>query len=698
MKKVGRSNRWWVRGALLAPLVLAPAAVTSEGESSGPAGRISFMNITLDPASGITYRRAPSPLLLGQYDALKIKPFMSLAELHAGPLRPHGSPGAAILDYDNDGDEDVFVTNGPGRPNSLLRNQLVETGQTRFVDVGASAGIGATDMDATGVCFGDTDNDGDSDVMVLGRMEPNRLFRNNGNGSFSELAFAGVGGGNRAHTGCTMGDVNGDGLLDIFVANSFDWFHRQAIYSDLYAWNHPNDLYLNTGDNMFADASDTSGIRNLYRTPTGEGSITWAQAMVDLDADGDVDIIHGDDNGGLPPSAFAGVDRGYVQLFKNDGAGQFTNATGTSGSTLHSSAWMGVSFGDFNCDGHLDFFMSSTGDYFFPQFGIATPPGLDSSRWNLALSDGSGAYFQPAVGELIVTNFGWGTGTADYDNDGDTDIIVYGGLDTSPLQTADNPGTILVNNGCEAQFSWDQYATSETAERTLRQDVMGVALGDLNDDGFVDIVTTSGQYVPPTIPLVKMNTQWGSAFDATAFFLPVFAPIGPFEWEWMGHDAEEGMLDVKLSSASNGNNWVKLRARGSVGLTPRAVVNRDGIGAIVYFTPAGGKTVMMPVLGGSSHLSQHSLTQGFGLGAAAEGTAEILWPGGVRTRLYDVAAGERLAIPELPCDFSAAWQSRNAFRKCVNDALNDLRASGAVSRPLADRLRFSALRAYDESH
>ena len=124
--------------------------------------------------------------------------------------------------------------------------------------------------------------------------------------------------------------------------------------------------------------------------------------------------------------------------------------------------------------------------------------------------------------------------------------------------------------------------------------------------------------------------------------------------------------------------------------------NRDGIGAVVKFKPDGGKQVMYPVLGGSSHASQHSLTQGFGLGSASRGTVEILWPGGVKNRLYDVAAGERVVIPEIPCSFKSPWSSKAMYRKCVDDALADLVKNNTITGTMRNRLRTSALRAFDE--
>jgi enediyne biosynthesis protein E4 len=684
-----RSPRW-LSSKILVTLALAPSVAA--------ATPITYHDIALDPSSGITYRRGPSSTI-GAFDAVKLKPFMSLQELNASPSKSRGAPGVALLDYDRDGDLDIYATNGPGRANSLYQNQLASSGQATFVDVSVAAGVAAIDMDGTGVCYGDIDNDGDHDLMVLGRMEPNRLFRNNGGGTFTDITpTSGVGGGARSHTSCSIGDVNGDGLVDIFVANTWDWSRFDAIFNNSFAFNHTNDLYVNQGGNVFADASESSGIRVLHNVPEGDGTISWAVAMVDYDLDGDMDIMQADDQGALPPSLFAGVDRGFLQLLRNDGTGHFENVTATSGSTAAVSSWMGLSYGDLNCDGNLDFFSTSVGDYLIPQMGIPTPPGLDSSRWHLSLGSPSGAFTKTDLGALGVTPFGWGTGMADYDNDADTDIVFYGNLTINAFATADNPGVILANDGCTASFSWDQAATAATSERVERQDVQGLALGDLNNDGFVDIVHVSGQYAPETIPLVRMNSQWGSPFDATANFLPTFIPIGPLEWEWSGVEVQDGFLGVEISSGNNGNKWAKITVKGTKGLTTAGKVNRDGIGAIVKFTPSSGQTSMSPVLGGSSYSSQHALTQGFGLGSATQGTVEILWPGGTRNRLGGVLAGESLVLPEIPCNYAATWPTKNAYRMCVDNALNQLVSNNTITPAMRTRLKAGATAAYDAVH
>jgi enediyne biosynthesis protein E4 len=127
-------------------------------------------------------------------------------------------------------------------------------------------------------------------------------------------------------------------------------------------------------------------------------------------------------------------------------------------------------------------------------------------------------------------------------------------------------------------------------------------------------------------------------------------------------------------------------------------VNRDGVGAVVFFEPAGKKPVAWPVAAGSSHISQNSLSAYFGLGRARRGTLEVLWPGGVRNRLYDVKPGERVLMPELPCSFTAHWRRSSEYERCVERALADLLSAGVLDRANARRLRKSALGAYHEKH
>src|SRR5262249_39000344 len=113
-------------------------------------GGVTFRDIAAGDGAGITYRRGRSVIDEG-FDTLKRQPAYTINDIFATPIKPRGAPGVALLDFDGDGDLDIFVTNGPGRCKSLYSNQLKETGKTTFVDVAMAAGVCAADMDATGV-------------------------------------------------------------------------------------------------------------------------------------------------------------------------------------------------------------------------------------------------------------------------------------------------------------------------------------------------------------------------------------------------------------------------------------------------------------------------------------------------------------------------------------------------------------------
>ncbi len=661
---------------------------------------------------GVTYRDVSAAAGLGAYSkAFSTSTAAALQMLESSLINPipivgfgpfpmmnNGLPGVAIFDFDGDDDLDLYVTNGPGAPNSLFKNLLRETGQVSFVDVGTQAGVDATDQDSFGTCFGDTDNDGDQDLLVLGRKEPNRFFENLGNGTFQRRTGSGIGVGTTAaltSTSCSMGDVNNDGLLDIVVATSFDQTFAFAIVSELYADNEPNILYLNNGGNTFLDVTASSGILVQGGLPPGAQGITWATAIVDVDLDGDADIVFADDQGAIRPAQLGGVDRGFLHVFLNDGAGHFTDSPVILGPNS-ASEWMGLSFGDLNSDGKLDMFATSFGDYGNPDLFAPYIRGRSTSRW--FLGNGNGTFQDPGVGALLATPFGWGTSIYDYDNDADLDILFHGGLNASNFNVIhDNPGVILANDGA-ANFTWDAAAIGSTH---LRRDVRGVAVGDLDDDGFVDIATAGDFVIPPSIPLIPSPAQYGSPFDSVAFFAPImplvgFSPEGFPLFRWGGSVVAPGTFKVEMNSGGNGNGWARIRVKGSVGLTTGARVNRAGIGAVIEFQPQGGAPVMMPVVGGSSHSSQDALDKIFGLGQRSKGTVEVLWPGGVRNRLYDVRRGERILLPEIPCSFDATWRNQGEYVRCVVKALGDLRDAGVIDSRARARLLVSAIRAFGD--
>lgn len=653
---------------------------------------ITFSDIAAGDNAGITYRRIESPRD-DLFDELKQQPLYTLEDRNQTPAKSRGAPGIAILDYDNDSDLDVYVTNGPSAANSLYSNQLQETGEVTFIDVAEEAGVAATEQDSSGVSYGDIDNDGDDDLLVLGVGEPNRLFENQGDGTFVDITeYSGIDGGDKYSSSASMGDVNGDGLLDIVVGNSFNWDNQIPIFVEPFALNEHNQLFLNRGNNVFEDVSDRSGITNLagfLEEETGAASITWAIAMVDYDLDGDLDIIHADDQAGIIPAELGGVDSGLIHIFNNDGTGHFVDVT-VEANTSMTGSWMGLSFGDFNSDGYMDFFGSNLGEY-----SLLRIPGIppnQTSRWFLGQADGT--FIDPGLGNLEVTPFGWGISTLDYDNDVDTDIIFHGGLDFGPLVDASNPGTLLENDGT-ANFTYNANALADSTNHTQRN-VQGAAVGDLNNDGFVDIVSVSN-FDFPDAPLVSYEANYGSPFDETAAFVPTFIPTdNPGEFVWSGLEFPDGTLSVEINSADNGNNSLEVQTLGTVGLIEEGTVNRDGIGAVVLLTPENGSTVMQPILGGSSYASQDSLVANFGLGEQENGTIEILWPGGVRNRIYDVSAGDKLVFPEIPVSFDGDFASQQEYETLVSDAISELVAAGVLTPDEGDKFFSSAVRAFIE--
>jgi len=670
--------------------VVAVSLVVWGALSAAAAPPVTFHDIAAGGGAGLTYSRTPSARL-ATWDSYTADGIINVeTEYRVAPYKPHGAPGVAVLDYNNDGYPDIYVTNGPGTANSLFKNRLGETGHLEFVDVAQQAGVALTGQDSQGVCAGDIDNDGFIDLFVVG-YGSNHLLKNLGNGTFQDITVSsGTGGTGATSTSCAMGDVNGDGLLDILVANAFDFATIRA-FGGTYAFNQPNQLLINRGGDVFTDESESSGIRVLAGVPTpGIAVPSWAVSLVDINMDGNLDaVIAGDTYNQLDAV-------GFPRIFINDGTGHFTDRTYEMHMNVFGS-WRGLAFGDLNCDGRLDMFVSNFGDYVV--FPGLYPPGTWASRWFLGQSDGT--FSDPGVGSFVTTPTGWGATITDYDNDGSPDIIYHGGWDYPLFWDESNRGVLLNNQGCSATFTWDTAALAGSTNH-LDRNVEGLATGDFNRDGFVDVVTLSSfDLFPGTLRVPLFSAPLGSPFDVDATFVPASVPTSdPNIFAWLGIQRKNGTLAVEINSG-NSNHWAAFNLVGAKGLINNHIsagaVNRSGIGAIVRFKPQGGKPTLNPVLAGSSYASQNSLTVEVGMGTAIRGTVDVLWPGGVKNRLYDVHASERLTLPEIPCGFDSTMSS-GAYAACVTASLADLTLHHVVTIPEAARLEVSALLAYAAAH
>ncbi|CDF37415.1 unnamed protein product [Chondrus crispus] len=683
--------------------------------SAHAAGR-RFRNIATDKSRGLKYSRTPSRTRPAWFRLLK----SSLTEPLQAQLTPsfpwdvHGQPGVAVGDFDGDGLDDIYVTNGPGSHNSLFINQLKRTGKLSFRDVANSVGVGARTTDATGVCYGDLNGDGKNDIVVVSEFDRNIIFLSTNTTVFRRLDWVRATGDRtkKPSSGCAIGDVNNDGRLDILVSNGVPRKTAEGCLVVAFAMSSPNQLFLNMGPRgavplKFKDVSLTSGINNFATPdiPRGKYTMSWAAALVDINLDGHLDVVLADDQCGLATKQTDpanGANRGWIHVQYGDGTGNFRPTVlspknpAANNRVAGDDSWMALGFGDFNCDGKVDIFGSNAGDYHAAMFNLfmgRTPSGLIgqySSRWWLGTGDNK--FEDASIEETGATVFGWGNAVCDYDNDGDQDIFMVGGLDFPAFGGSDNPNVIYKNEGCTGKFSYD---TTSWGGSGRYRNYRGLAIGDFNMDGYPDIVGASG-FVAKARSLTRI-INYSSEFDQTAYFTQILQRNEEAKWVWTGNSLLKGDLMVDINRATDRSKcWVSVQAMGTRGILEGGKVNRGGLGSTLFVTGKGMKTVTTPIASGESFGSQHSPRRNFGLGAACKGDVEILWAGGGRMRLYGVQNRERLTIPEVPCDFAGTWETEEAYEECVDSSVRALVGAGVLKRRMAKRIAESGLRARKE--
>ncbi len=433
------------------------------------------------------------------------------------------SAGLALLDYDHDGDVDIYFLNGAPLPGSQMnpppRNRLYRNeGGWKFTDVTEQAGVGDTGY-ALGVCTGDYDNDGDPDIYV-NNYGHNVLYRNNGNGTFTDVTReAGVDPGHRVGAGASFLDMDGDGDLDLFVSNYIEFTfetHGISHMSGFPAYVGPlhypttaNVLYRNNGNGTFTDVSVASGI--AASRGSGMGMI-----CADYDNDRDTDII-------------VGNDLGANFVFQNDGTGKFREVGAAIGlaydalGNVHGT--MGVECADWNHDGWLDFFTTAY------QRQMAT---LYENKGGIYFEDISR---QTGAGSGTYPNVTWGTAMVDLDHDTHRDIFIACGhlidnVDLFDDTTSYHARNIVLQNTGKGRFL---NVTDRCGDGLLpKLSSRGAGFDDLDNDGDVDVVILNSRREPTLL----RNDSTGS------------------------------------------NHWLQVQLRGTK-------TNRDGIGARVSVTAGG---------------------------------------------------------------------------------------------------------------
>lgn len=695
--------------ALFALAFLTEALLACSAQSSS---EFRFTNIATNPSSGLSdYRRAKSRTNDRFVEALEgsLEVPLQPQDVPGLPWGTSGQPGVAVGDFNEDGFDDVYVTNGPGAANSLFINQFPKTGRVEFRDMAEEAGVAAQNQDSNGVCYGDLNNDGLLDFVVVSEFNRNRIFLNRGNGTWRRLSWVRTTGDDQffPSTSCALGDVNNDGLLDLIVTSGVRKDTSEACLTVPYALNSPDQLFINRGIDSrgrpsFEETSLTSGINDIGGdVPAGNFTMSWTGTLVDINLDGNLDLVIANDQCAFPTIAVDpenGANRGAIRVQLGDGTGQFVSRTLQPRNIIENNrnnggeTWMGLGFGDFNCDGNMDLFGSNFGDYHAAkqdQVEMGAPrgvPGRLSSRWWLGSDDGD--FVDASLEETGITVFGWGNAVTDYDNDGDQDIVLVGSLDFSTIEGSSNPNTIYRNSGCKAKFDYDRMALEPTG--TLRN-YQGLGLGDFNQDGYPDLVGASGFVTRPEQRSFIFN--YSSPFDATAYFTELLE-VTDSGLVWNGNVLDDGDMMLQMNKATDPEKcWVSIRPLGMQGIVNGARVNRGALGSTLIVRPKGMKPVMAPIVSGESFGSQHSPRRNFGLGSQCTGTVDILWPRGVRNRLYNIKNKEVLTVPEIPCSFDGEFKRESSYRLCVKKAILNLLQNKVVTAKFGRRLAASAMRA-----
>ena len=496
--------------------------------------------------------------------------------------------GVAVLDYDGDGDLDVYFAQGmplddrlspnPALGNRLFRNDLVPTGKLRFTDVTAESGTGKI-MYGMGVAVGDYDNDGHVDMYVTG-FGPNVLFHNNGNGTFTEVtAFAGVQ-DERWSSSAAFVDYDRDGLLDLVVLNYVDFTIRGARqcfassgeldYCTPKAYQAvPARLFHNVGGGRFADVTVASGLANAYGPGLGVSS-------VDVNRDGWIDL-------------YVANDTTANLLWMNRGGGKFSEDGLTAGAAYSedglAKAGMGVASGDFDNDGDDDLVVVN----------------LAREGATLLQNDGKGAFqdvsLRYGLRPATFPYTGFGVDWFDFDNDGWLDLFIANGAVVLMEELRGSPWPFRQKN-CLLRNERGVRLADVTAQAgpalAVEEVSRGAAFGDLDNDGDIDIVVANNN----------------------------------------------GPARLLLNDAAGNRHWLEVLLEGTRS-------NRQALGARVGVRLKSGLVLWRRAHSDSSYLSASDPRVHFGFGSQAVIDSVIVeWPSGLREQFSGIAAGRLVRLKE----------------------------------------------------
>jgi enediyne biosynthesis protein E4 len=334
--------------------------------------------------------------------------------------------GMTLADLDGDGDLDIVLAGAEDQHIGIFEND----GTGNFTDRSATSGI-ATLGEVSGINAADYDNDGDLDILVNGWLEPTRLYRNDGNLTFTDVAATAGIDIAEASFASSWGDIDADGNLDLYASV------RTLQDQD----PTRNAFFYNNGDGTFTEMAGAMGI-------DAENDPTLVSSFFDYDRDGDDDLYLGTDKG----SAGARWNR----LYRNDG-GSFTEVTAEANAFAFVDC-MGIAVGDINFDGYFDLYVTNV-----PQGNV------------LLMHDGVGAYVDQTLAAGVGSyRVGWGTVFADFDNDTELDLYVCNMMGGNRLYRGSQ--------------IWPLIDEGPTAGVDEMSDSYSVAVGDIDGDNDLDML------------------------------------------------------------------------------------------------------------------------------------------------------------------------------------------------------------------
>jgi hypothetical protein len=495
--------------------------------------------------------------------------------------------GCAFIDYDNDGWMDIFLLSGTrleGNPQGATNRLYKNNRDGTFTDVTEAAGLKATGW-ANGVCVGDYNNDGFDDLFCT-YYGQNRLYKNNGNGTFTDVTKeAGLlnADATRWGAGCAFVDYNRDGHLDLFVSNYIRFSFEHAPIPGEKSTCNWKGVPVNCGPRGLP-----TGRHLLYRN-NGDGTFTDVTKQAGIDAATEsygMTVVTADFDEDGWPDIFVACDSTPSLLFMNNKDGTFREEGVTRGVALSDDgmeqAGMGVGIGDYNLDGHLDLFKTHF---------VGDTSGLYRN-------DGKGNFDEVtrAAKTGVETRFtSWGAGMVDLDNDGYPDVFfvtgsVYPEVERKLPQYPYKTPRVLFRNLGDGRFEEldSQAGDGITAAHSSR----GCAFGDFDNDGDLDVL------------IVNMNE-----------------PPSLLRNDLRGHQ-----------------NWIKVKLEG-------VKSNRSAIGARVV-AHYGNKVQAQALVSQSSYYSCNDPRLHFGLGSASEVAIEIFWPSGLRERYPQFGVNQLVTIRE----------------------------------------------------